>query len=36
MKDGDIMKKLTKNIVTKRAFVSFYMGECNQGTCNSK
>lgn len=36
LQGGDKMKKLSKKIVAKKAFVSFYAGECNQGTCNGK
>lgn len=30
------MKKLVKKIAKKKALVTFYMGECSQGTCSGK
>ncbi len=30
------MRKLRKKISSKKKMIAFYMGECNQGTCNGK
>lgn len=30
------MKKLIKKNIKKKSLVVFYVGECNQGTCNGR
>lgn len=30
------MKKLVRKIYKRKKLIAFYMGECNQGTCNGR